>query len=515
MTSMNKNYDSIIIGGGHNGLACAAYLAKSGQQVLVLEANKQLGGLAANREFSPGFTASVAHTLPQLTQQLISDLKLKQHGFSIADNDLDTVALSIDGQHIRVSHGNLIGASNKDAESYHDYQRLMKKFAKAIDPFWHKTPPMVGDGGLKDLTTLGLFGWKLRSLGKDDMREMMRMIALPSQDLMDEYFDSQLLKAALSWDANVGSKLAPRSPNNAVIALLFRMSGNLGGLPLPKGGMGSLIDAMAKSATEFGAELRTNSAVANVIVEDMICTGVTLENGESYFANRIISNADPKTSFFKLLGAQHLDIQFTHRINRLRTDGYVAKIHLALNGLPSFTGLDKPSGRLMLAPTMQSIENAYDEAKYGGFAKELPMEVIIPSLQDASLAPAGQHVLSAQVQYAPYNIKGGWQQHRDAFMENAINTLEQYAPDIRSKIIGCELLTPADLEQQYHVKGGHWHHAEFALDNWWMNRPTYGASQYKTPVAGFYLCGAGAHPGGGIMGAAGSNAAQAILNESA
>ena len=233
----------------------------------------------------------------------------------------------------------------------------------------------------------------------------------------------------------------------------------------------------------------------------------------SFSASTIVSNADPKTSFFKLLGAQHLDVQFTHRINRLRTDGYVAKLHLALDALPAFTGLDSPGDRMILAPSMQAIENAYDFAKYGEFAQELPMEVIIPSVHDDSLAPAGKHVLSAQVQYAPYQLKGGWDGQREQFLDNALDTLERYAPGIRAQIVASELLTPADLEQQFRVRGGHWHHAEFAIDNWWMNRPTYGASQYKTPDAGFYLCGAGAHPGGGIMGAAGANAARAILEE--
>ncbi len=293
------------------------------------------------------------------------------------------------------------------------------------------------------------------------------------------------------------------------------MSGNLGGggnLPLPKGGVGGLIEAMAKAATGFGADIRNDSPVAKVNVEEHSATGVTLENGETFKAKTIISNADPKTSFFKLVGARHFDVQFTHRINRLRNDGFVAKVHLALDGLPSFNGLESANGRMMITPTMQTIENAFDKAKYGGFAEELPMEVLIPSLHDDSLAAEGKHILSAQVQYAPYNIKGGWAQHRDQFLENVITTLEKYAPDIRAKIIASELLTPEDLEQQFRVSGGHWHHAEFALDNWWMNRPTYGASQYKTPLSGFYLCGAGAHPGGGIMGAAGANAAKAILD---
>jgi phytoene dehydrogenase-like protein len=514
MMSMSKPVDIIIVGGGHNGLACAAYLAKAGRKVLVLEAAAQAGGLAATREFAPGFSASVAHTLPQLGAKLVRELALEQHGFSLAATALPSVALSRDGAHISIAGGELSGASAADTAAYRDYLRLMQKFAKAINPFWHKRPPMVGSGGLQDLATLGQFGWKLRTLGKTDMREMMRMIALPAQDLMDEYFESPLLKAALSWDANVGSKLAPRSPNNAVLPLLYRMCGDLGdGLPLPRGGAGGLTEALAKAAQAQGAELRLNSPVSRVTLNGARVSGVELESGELIGAGTVVSNADPKTSFFKLLGAQHLDIQFTHRINRLRSDGFVAKLHLALRELPDFTGLTRPVGRLLLTPSMQHIENAFDEAKYGGYARDLPMEVIIPSLLDDSLAPAGQHVLSAQVQYAPYAVNGGWEQHRDAFTDNALATLEQYAPGIRELVVGTELLTPADLEQQFRVTGGHWHHAEFALDNWWMNRPTYGASQYKTPVPGFYLCGAGAHPGGGLMGVAGSNAARAILEE--
>lgn len=511
---MNKQYDAIIIGGGHNGLVCAAYLAKSGHKVLVLEAAAHLGGLGATLEFAPGFKASVAHTLPQLSKRLVDELDLRRHGFTLAADSLPTVALGGDGNHIAIANGQLQGASAADTAAYPHYLQLLQKFAGAINPFWHKRPPMVGSGGLQDITTLGQFGLNLRTLGKTDMREMMRMITLPARDLVDEHFEDPLLKAALSWDANVGSKLAPRSPNNAVLALLLRMSGDLGaGLPLPAGGMGGLIDALSQATRSHGAEIRTDCPVARVVMKDGQASGVELENGEILAATTIVSNADPKTTFFKLLGARHLDVQFTHRINRLRTDGFVAKLHLALDGLPEFTGLERPDCRMILAPSMQAIENAYDSAKYGEFAEVLPMEVLVPSVHDKSLAPEGKHVLSAQIQYAPYSLKGGWGTHRKRFLDNALNTLAAYAPDIRSRIVSSELLTPADLEQQYRVRGGHWHHAEFAIDNWWMNRPTYGASQYKTPVTGLYLCGAGAHPGGGIMGAAGANAARAILKE--
>lgn len=510
-----SKYDALIIGGGHNGLTCAAYLAKAGRSVLLLEASRQLGGLAATREFAPGYRASVAHTLPQLTRSLVQELKLEQHGFKLAADSLPTVALAPGQTPVTITMDKLINASEADSAAYPEYRRLLEKFSEAIKPFWYKRPPAIADGDMSDLVNLGKFGWNLRRLGKDDMREMMRMIGLPAQDLMDEFFEGPALKAALSWDANLGSKLAPRSPNNAVLALLLRMSGDLtGGLPLPHGGAGGFTEALAAAARASGAELRTDSAVEQVLVENGAVTGVQLASGEQCMAGTVISNADPKTSFLKLLGTQHLDIQFTHRINRLRNQGYVAKLHLALDSAPVFSGMDSPVGRLLLTPSMKSIENAFDEAKYGGYARELPMEVIIPTLLDNSLAPAGKHVLSANIQYAPYDVKGGWDAHRDSFLANAMATLTNYAPGIEQQVVATELLTPADLEQQFRVAGGHWHHAEFAIDNWWMNRPTYGASQYRTPVAGFYLCGAGAHPGGGLMGAAGANAARAILEES-
>ncbi len=509
-----SNYDALIIGGGHNGLACAAYLAKAGRKVMVIEAGDQLGGLAATREFAPGFRASVAQTLPQMSRQLVQDLDLEKYGFSLAAEALPTLAMAPGEQAIAITPSSLGNASAADTAAYVEYRRLLEKFATAINPFWHKRPPAIAEGDKGDLLTLGQFGWNLRRLGKDDMREMMRMIALPAQDLVDEHFENPALKAALTWDANIGSKLAPRSPNNAVLALLLRMSGDLSsGLPLPRGGTGTLVEALASSARGHGADIRTGTAVESVIVEDMAAVGVRLADGEELRASRVISNADPKTSFLNLLGAQHLDVQFTHRINRLRNDGYVAKLHLALDELPTFNGLNSPEGRMILASSMSYIENAFDEAKYGGYASQLPMEVIIPSLLDDSLAPQGKHVLSANVQYAPYKVKGGWDEHREAFLANTIASLKQYAPEIEETIVASELLTPADLEKQFRVAGGHWHHAEFAIDNWWVNRPTYGASQYKTPVAGFHLCGAGAHPGGGIMGACGANAAKAILED--
>ncbi len=511
-----NDFDAIVIGGGHNGLTCAANLADAGLHTLVLEAAGQVGGLARTREFHPGFRASVAHTLPQLDSALVRRLELEKYGFSLAERSLPTVALAPDGRYRRFGPGVPTGIGSKDSANWREFQRRLSRYAEALRPFWHKSPPMAGSGKSGDLATLGQFAWRLRTLGREDMREFMRTIFLPAQDLVDEFFDDELLKAALSWDANLGSKLAPRSPYSAIIALLYRMSGDLADeacVPLPQGGAGALTDALATCATARGAEIRCGTPANRILVEQAAAVGVELTDGEILKARVIVSNLDPKSTFNTLLGAQHLEIGFSHRINRLRTDGMVAKLHLALSELPEFGELGSPRGRLLLAPDMSYLENAFDAAKYGDFAAELPMEVIVPSLYDNSLAPNGRHVLSAHVQYVPYRVSGGWQERKPELLENCLATLEQFAPGIREQVIASELLTPVDLEQAFGVTGGHWHHGEYALDNWWMNRPTYGASQYRTPLPGLFLCGAGAHPGGGIMGAAGCNAARAILKE--
>jgi phytoene dehydrogenase-like protein len=393
----------------------------------------------------------------------------------------------------------------------------MHRLADVLKPFWLKTMPRIGYTGISDLLTMGRLGLNIRMLGKKDMREFMRIATLPARDLMDEYFDDDALKATLSWDGIVGSKKAPRSPNGAVLALLYRMAEeSRGAHRIPAGGVSGLIAALSASATASGAEIRYAAAVSRVLIDGsadgLLAKGVQLANGEKIEADRVISATDPRRTFLNLVGVEHLEIGFTNRIRRLRCDGYVAKLHLALNGLPEFGGLEQADGRMIIAPDMDTIEFAYDNAKYGELPAKPVMEIVIPSVHDASLAPAGQHVLSAHVMYVPYTLKGGWNDAaRDQICERAIDTIAQYAPRIREQIIHQELLTPPDLEQNYRVTGGHWHHGEFAIDQMLMMRPTYEAAQYSTPIPGLYLCGAGCHPGGDITGAAGHNAAREIL----
>ena len=512
-----SSYDTIIIGAGHNGLVCAAYLAAAGQRVLVLEASSSAGGLAETREFHPGFRVSVAHTISQFSPRIADELKLASHGYTPAARALDTIALDPDGRHIAISRDAVHGAGDEDARRYRDYRRAMETFAEALAPFWMKTMPRIGNNSAGELLTFGQLGVRLRRLGRDDMLEFLRVATLPTRDLMDEYFEDRRLQAALSWDGLIGAKLAPRSPNSAVFTLLYRMLGEHRGMhSLPQGGVQGLVSALAAAAAAAGAELRFDAPVSRITIEEsedgLRARGVALANGERLTARRVVSSADPQRTFLDLVGARYLEIEFTNRIRRLRCEGYVAKLHLALNGLPDIPGLDRPDGRMIIAPEPDALEFAFDDAKYGGYSASPVMEFLLPSLHDASLAPEGQHVLSAHVMYVPAKLKGGGTDDgRAALTERVLATLERHVPGLRELVLHAELLTPADLADRHNVTGGHWHHTEFAVDQMLMMRPTYEAAQYGTPIPGLYLCGAGCHPGGGLMGGPGHNAAKEIL----
>ena len=511
------HYDTIIIGGGHNGLVCSAYLAKKGHHVLVLEASDNLGGLAETREFHPGFKVSVAHSISNFSTKVAKDLNLSAYGFTSGAAPMTTVGLNASGEHVTLTGLEVEGVGVEDVESYKEYRQVMQKFANLLHPFWHKTMPRIGDSSLPSVMTFGKLYLKLRSLGKEDMGEFMRIATLPARDLMDEYFDSDLLKAVLSWDGLIGSKMAPRSPNATVLSLLYRMTGEHGGAHIiPAEGIESLFIALKETAERAGAEIRTGTRVSRILIQadesGLKTNGVKLASGETITANRVVSTTDPKRTFLELVGIENLEIEFTNRIRRLRSEGYVAKLHLALNGVPKFTGLDKPDGRLIIAPNMDAIEFAFDDAKYGECSKQPVMEVVIPSLHNESLAPVGQHVLSAHVMYVPYELKSSWtDQTRAVLQEKVIDTLSIYAPDIKEHILYSEVLTPLDLEQRHGATGGHWHHTELSLDQMFMMRPTYEAAQYATPIPGLYVCGAGCHPGGGLVGASGHKAAHEML----
>ncbi|MEM6512966.1 MAG: NAD(P)/FAD-dependent oxidoreductase [Pseudomonadota bacterium] len=508
-------YDSIIIGAGHNGLVCAAYLAKAGQKVLILEAADNAGGLAASREFHPGFRAAPAHSLGHFSARVARDLGID--GQLKAGGQLGLVGLAADGEHVHLDSDGVHGVSNDDQRAFDNYRAALRTFADSLDPFWHKIMPRIAPGSVGDMLTFAQLGWNLKRLGKDDMLEFFRVASLPMRDLMDEYFDSDLMKATLSWDGLIGSRMAPRSPNSSVLALLYRLSENdTETHVIPKGGIGGLIDGLIAAATGAGAEMRLGTAVDRVVIDGdetgQRATGVVLANGEKIESERVISATDPRRTFVELVGVEHLDIGFTNRIARLRCDGLVGKLHLALDHLPAFTGIERPDQRMLTAATMDEIEFCYDPTKYGELPDRPVLEVVVPTLHDTSLAPDGKHVLSAHVMYLPHRLKGGWDDvARQRVTDQCLDVLETFSPGIRENVLASRLLSPADLERDYRVTGGHWHHTEFAMDQMLMMRPTYEAGQYATPVPQLYLCSAGCHPGGDVTGIAGHNAAKAVL----
>ncbi len=514
MTDSNK---VVIIGGGHNGLVCAAYLAKAGKNVTVLEAADQVGGLAVTREFSPGFKASCAHLMYLLDKDISKELELKSNGLAIAKARLDTIALAEDGNHITIKPGKVDGGglSREDKAAYKEYRRFMGKFAAVIGAMHNLVPPRITQER-GDLMTLGKLALKMRLLGRDDMREFLRIGGINIYDILKENFENPLLKGALSLDAVLGTFSGPRS-NNSVFTSLHRMSGNTAGpagtVSIPSGGMGAVTEALATAAKNAGAEIRTASPVSKILMDGMAVSGVELADGEQITASTIISNADPKTTILNLLGARNVEAGFARKFENFRAKGNAAKLHLALDGLPGFTGVSKTQlgERLLIAPTVEYVETAFNHCKYAEYSARPVAEITIPSIHDASLAPDGKHVLSAIVQYAPHQLGAGWSEGKAAFMNVVMDLLSAYAPDIREKTVAAELLTPEDIESEFRMTGGHWHHGEMSLDQFLMLRPVPGSAQYKTPVDGLYLCGAGCHPGGGIMGSAGRNAANVVL----
>ncbi len=517
---MSKSHDAIIIGAGHNGLVCATYLARAGRRVLVLEANEQAGGAAITREFSAGYSVSAcAHLLHLLHPQIIADLSLSNHGLTMAATGLNTIALATNGEHLTLDRNSISGSgvSASDQAAYSDFQDKLRRFAKILQKTFMTRPPRLVHKNRKDLMTLASLGLSVRMLGRDDMRELLRIGAINIYDVLQEDFQSELLKGALGFDAVLGSNMGPRSPNS-VLSYLYRLTGQLNGtdsaISIPTGGMGTVTDSLRKAAEAAGVDIRTNTQVRQVILDVDKVTGIETADGEKINSELVVSNADPKTTFLKLVGARNIETGFARRVDKIRMQGKAAKLHLALDGLPEFNGISgKQLGeRLIIAPSLHYVEQAFDHSKYGEYSQHPALEISLPSVHDDGLAPAGKHVLSAVVQYAPYTLRAGWDSQRDVFKNLVIDKLAEYAPGIKEMITASELLVPTDIEKEFNIQGGHWHHGEYTLDQFMMLRPVPGAAQYSTPVTGLYLCGAGSHPGGGVMGLAGRNASTEILN---
>jgi phytoene dehydrogenase-like protein len=510
---MTERYDAIVIGAGHNGLVCAGLLAKAGKSVLVLEANEGVGGAARTHSFADGYSvSSCAHLLYQLQPDVTKDLGIR---FDVAAKNIGSVVLSRDGSHVRYNGADVNGVAKADRENLRDFHRRMTRFADLLQTYLNKPPPRLANGTTRDMTTLARLGFDLRRLGKTEMRAFLRLIGMNIFDEVEERFESALLRGGLCLDAVLGTHLGPRSPNT-ILTYLYRLCGSHGACSSPAGGMGAVSEALAQAARERGAVIRTGTPVKRIIIENGRAAGVETEDGQAFASWTVVSNADPKTTIMSLVGARHVETGFVRRVHNIRMRGNAAKLHLALDGLPSIDGLEKKDfgERLLIAPDPNYVERAFNPAKYGEYSPAPVLEITFPTFRDPSLAPTGKHVLSAVVQYAPWKLRAGWtNETRDSFREAAINAIAAYAPDLRERITASELLTPVDMETEFRMAGGHWHHGELTLDQFLFVRPVVGFAQYRMPLEGLWLCGAGAHPGGGVSGAPGRNAARMILAE--
>jgi phytoene dehydrogenase-like protein len=512
------SFDTIVIGGGTNGLACAAKLQSSGRKVLVLEARPEAGGAACGSEFAPGYRSpGLAHLLYLLDPRVEKGMALAQHGFAYAGPALTSTAVSATGDHLVLdrAYGATIAGSlaAADRDAWSRLRAQLLGFANILAPFKTITPPRIAKSAGNDYLKLAKLGLAARMLGKDQFRELLRMLLINVHDVLNDELTDARLKGLVAFDTTLGSWLGPRSPNSLIL-LLNRLAGQAAGeaaaVAYPRGGMGALSAAMGKAAAACGVTVRTDARAAGLIIENDRVVGVTLAGGEEIRAATVVSAISPKTTFLQLAGPRHLDAGFVKRIRDQKSRGAAAKLHLALKGKPDFRGADLAS-RLVIAPSEDAVERAFNPVKYNEVPARPVMEVIIPSAHEPGCAPDGHHVLSAIVQYAPHAPESGHERARADMLENTLAVLEDHAPGLRSMIASAELLMPYDIEARFGMVGGNWHHGELAVEQMLFLRPLPGIAQYATPLTGLWLASAGCHPGGGISGAAGWNAAEAII----
>jgi phytoene dehydrogenase-like protein len=515
------SFDAIVIGGGHNGLVAAALLAKSGWNVVVTEAAEDIGGAARTENFAPGFrVSSVAHILNRLHPEMVKALDLQRHGLeTVSGGGAPSTAITKDGAPLtmRGAYGQALdGATAEQAAAWAGLRALLFRQAEILKPFLSKKPPVPGDMSLSEMSGLGMAALSLKRLGKEDMRDFLRMFLMNVTDVLDENIEDERLRGLLAFDAVLGSHLGPRSPTS-LLGLYWRLAGELGGTSgaqlLPIGGMSAVTGAIERAARAAGVTIRTGMSVGRILVENGAAAGIEFSSGEEIRAGTVVSAINPRTTLVDLVGPRFLDTGLVRKLLNVRMKGDAAKLNLALDRVPELPGLDKAAkrGRLLIAPSDGHVERAFNPAKYGAFSPEPVLEFTLPSLVDPSLAPAGACVLSAVVQYAPYALKGGWEAGKPSLLAAIMAQLEAHMPGIGKSVQHAELLTPVDIEQRYRMPGGHWHHGELQADQMLMSRPVAGWSGYDTPIAGLWLAGAGSHPGGGVSGAPALNAVRAIL----
>ncbi len=518
--------DVIIVGGGHNGLVAAFYLAKAGFKPLLLERRAQVGGAAVTEEFFPGFRCStLAHNTGPLRADIVRDMQLEKHGLKLTTPEVSTVSLLLDSRALvlysdtKKAAQEISGWSQKDAAAYVDFGVALGKIGKVISEALLLTPPNIDSPSSSDLWGMLKTGRSIRNLGKKDLYRVLRWGPMAAADLVAEFFDSEPLRASIAARGVFGTFLGPWSAGSGLV-LLLRAAADpspAGSIRFPVGGMGAVTGAMAAAAKHAGAEIRTGAEIAEIRIRDGVATGVMLSSGEEISARAVVSNADPKRTLMRLVDPSHLSPDFVQKIKNYRCMGTVAKINLALSGLPEFQAIKaKGNGnllhsRIQISPEIDYLERAFDESKYGSFSRNPYIEITFPSLSDPSLAPAGQHVMSIYMQYAPYRLKNGdWESQRTALGEAVVKTIAQYAPNLPHLILRHQIITPKDLEETYGLTGGHIFHGELALDQFFTMRPLLDWARYQTPIERLYLCGSGTHPGTGLTGGSGANAAREI-----
>ncbi len=525
--SQTNSYDAVVIGGGHNGLVCAAYLARAGKKTLVLERRHVLGGAAVSEEVFPGFTFSVCSYVVSLFRpHIIRELDLARHGYDIIPLECSFTPQPDGRSLVRWSdwertRREIARFSRKDAETYPEFSVAMTKMGFFVKRIIDNPPPDPASLKPKELRTLLSLGKHFRSLGTDMAHLHLKLLTMSSADFLNMWFESEVLKAPMAVSGIIGTYLGINSPGTAYV-LLHHYMGELDGAfrswGFSKGGTGGVSMACARAAESFGAEIRTESPVHRVRIKEGRATGVVLENGDEIDARVVISNLDPRRTFLGVVGEENLDPEFVTKVKRFKLRGSSGKVNLALDGIPDFTSRpgDGPHirGDIAIAPNLDYLEKAYDDAKYGDFSKRPYLNVVIPSLSDPSVAPPGKHVMSIFVQYAPYHLEEGadkWPEKREAFGDTVIETLAEYCPTLKDRILHRQVLTPWDMEQEYGLTEGNIFHGELSLEQLLFQRPVSGWARYRTPIRNFWMCGSGTHPGGGIMGSPGELAAKTLL----
>jgi phytoene dehydrogenase-like protein len=524
---VNNKYDALVIGGGHNGLTTAAYLAKAGKKVLVLERRHVIGGAAVTEEIYPGFKYSVcSYVVSLLRPEVIRDLELPKYDLEIIPLD-STFTPMPDGNHLfrcgdhDKTRREIARHSITDAEAYDQYGQLMVQMAMAVKPMLGMVPPEPTSLNPREILGLASVGSHFRQLGEKLLYDLTKLMTMSSADFLDEWFETEVLKATMAASGIIGTFMGPRSPGTAYV-LLHHYMGELDGAfrswGFARGGMGSISRVIADAARHFGADIRTEAAVDHVLIKNGRAHGVVLSSGEEIYANVIVSGVDPKRTFLKMIDSQYLDSEFVKQVDNFKIRGSSAKVNLALDALPNFTSMPGQgphlSGAISISPSIDYIERAYDDAKYGDYSHRPYLDIIIPSMLDPSMAPPGKHVMSIFVQYAPYHLeKGTWPERREEFGDNVIETLSEYAPNMKDIILHRQVVTPWDLEQEFGLTEGNIFQGELTLDQLFFLRPIPGWAKYRTPIKNLYMCGACTHPGGGVMAASGRLSALEILKD--